>query len=140
MPGFLAEVLTWGHNFQYTLAVETAMELHLPPTVFIIPDRQPTDGWSDADKKLALAWTILKKETCGKCGQPLWICRSNNKNLSFKIRTDICYASMALEKWQESSRGKKLKKGESPYIVPSMYREDEKLPTRRDYQKQLEED
>lgn len=119
MPGFLAEVLTWPNNYGFTIAVQTAMELQLPPTV-LLTDKQPTEGWSRADKKLAIAWTILKKETCNQCGQPLWICRSSNKNLTFSVRKGVCYAKAELDKW-EKKNGKDLKPGEAPYVMPKMY-------------------
>lgn len=139
MPGFLAEVLTWPKNYEYAIAVETAMNLKLPPTVMLQEDRQPTEGWSGADKKLAKAWTILQKETCGKCGQPLWVCRSSNRDLLFKVRKGLCYASAELEKW-EAGKNSTLKKGEYPYILAEMRNETDPLPSRRDYLKELADD
>lgn len=106
----------------------------LPPTMFMT-DRQPTDGWTREDKKLAIAFTILQKETCNQCGQPIWICRSDNKNLGFKVKTAICYAKRELDKWGESARGKNIGKGEYAYIEAFMY-SDEKLPSRDDWIKQ----
>jgi hypothetical protein len=139
MPDFLAEVLTWPSNYANTLAVETAMNLHLPPTVMLIDERQPSEGWSSADKKLAVAWTILQRETCRECGQPLWICRSSNRQLQFSVRTDTCYATAAVKKWQNSSRGKKLKDGEYPYVVPFTI-DKSPLPTRLEYLKEISDD
>jgi len=139
MPGFLAEVLTWPSSYASALAVETAMKLHMPPSVFMFPDRQPTEPWTAGDKKLALAWTILERETCGQCGKPIWICRSSNKNLLFSVRTDICYASAEVQKFQDTRRGKNLKKGEYPYVVPKMRHEGDPLPTRADYLKELDD-
>lgn len=138
MPGFLAEVMTWASSYPYTLGVETALNFGVPPTTFIVEGKQPSDGWSRADKKLAMAWTILQRETCSICGQPLWICRSSNKNLMFSVKTDICYANAELEKWKASRKAKNLKKGEHPYVVPKMYN-DEKLPTRQAYLEELSE-
>jgi hypothetical protein len=139
MPDFLAEVLTWPSNYSYALAVQTAMDHHFAPTVFIINDKQPTDPWSVADKKLALAWTILQKETCRECGQPLWICRSNNVNLYFSVQTDTCYAKAELDRW-EAKPNRKAKPGESAYIVPDMRSDDGKLPTRKQYLEQIDDD
>lgn len=134
MPGFLADALTWPQNYPYTVAVETAMRLNLPPSVMLVRGRQPSDGWSEYDKKLAMAWVILDKETCKECHQPLWICRSSNKDLMFSVRTDICYATTEFEKWQESKRAKNLKKGEKPYIIAKM-RTDDPKPSRFEYLK-----
>lgn len=137
MPGFLADALTWPSNYRYTIAVETAMKLNLPPSVMLTELGQPADGWSRADKKLAMAWIILQKETCKNCGQPLWICRSSNKNLMFSVRTGICYAKAELEKWEVSPRGKKLKKGEHPFIVAQMRNKETPLPSRAEYMAEL---
>lgn len=139
MPGFLAEVLTWPNNYSATLAVEAAIKLQLPPTVMLLDGRQPTDGWDDADKKLAMAWFILQREICQLCHQPLWICRSSNKDLMFSVRTDMCYATRELEKWRKSPKGKNLKDGESPYIVARMRDTEARLPSRNEYLKELSE-
>lgn len=137
MPDFLAEVLTWSNNYYNAIAVQTAYELGLPPTSFL-GDKQPSEEWSREDKKLAMAWTILQKETCQKCGQPLWICRSSNKNILFRVRKATCYAAAELEKKQDDKRFK-LAKGEYAYAVP--YTLDESpLPSRRDYLESLSED
>lgn len=138
MPDFLADSLTWPKHYHIALAVQTAMDLHLPPTFMLLEGKQPTDPWSRHDKKLAVAWTIMNKETCPKCGQPIWICRSSDKNLGFSVKVGLCYASAELEKWQDSKRGKNLKKGEYPYVVPTMY-DDSPLPSRLDYLNGLDE-
>lgn len=139
MPGFLAEVLTWPKNYSYTIAVQTALGLNLPPTLFL-DNRTVADGWSRADKKLAMAFTILQKETCRECGQPLWICRSSERDLMFSVRTDICYATAELEKFGKTKRGQSLKPGERPYIVAKMRKDDQSLPSRKRYLKELAED
>lgn len=130
MPGFLADALTWPEHHAYLRAVQTAAEHKFPPTTFILQNKQPTDPWTMEDKKLAMAFTILNKETCNECGQPLWICRSSNKDLLFKVRTDICYAKAEMEKWQKKNT--KLKPGQSPYIVAEM-RKGQRMPSRETY-------
>lgn len=138
MPDFLAEVLTWPSNYYNTIAVETAVKMGLPPTSFIT-NKSPSEEWSREDKKLAMAWTILQHETCSKCGQPLWICRSSAKNLQFKIKKDLCYASAELEKPANKKRAESLKPGEYQYVVP--YTIDESpLPSRREYLESFNED
>lgn len=139
MPDFLADALTWPSNYAHLLGVETAYKLGVPPTLMILDSRTTGTEWTKSDKKLAMAWTILQRETCRECGQPLWICRSDNKSLTFSIRTDTCYAKAALDKWGESKQGKNLKKGEAPYVVPNM-RSEEPLPSRRSYLERLAED
>ena len=139
MPGFLAEVLTWPSNHGVALAVQTAMDLHMPPSMFILTDKQPTDPWTQVDKKLALAWTVLQRETCKQCGQPLWICRSSERDLGFSVRTDVCYASAELEKWKTTKRASSLKKGEHPYVVAQMRKDEQPMPTRKRYLLELSE-
>lgn len=136
MPDFLADALTWPQNYKYTVAIETAMRLNLPPSVMLVRGKTAADGWAEYDKKLAMAWVILDRETCKDCGQPLWICRSSNRDLMFSVRTDLCYASAEFEKWQDSKKAKNLKKGEKPYIVAKM-REDTPKPSRLEYLKEI---
>lgn len=138
MPGFLAEVLTWNKNYYNLIAVQTAVKMSLPPTSFIL-NKDPSEGWSREDKKLAMALTILEKETCQKCGQPLWICRSDNRNLLFKVKRDTCYATAELEKDQKKKQRKELKPGEYEYVVPFM-RPDGPFPSRKEYLTAMNED
>lgn len=139
MPGFLADALTWPQNYNAALGVQTAYELGVRPLTFL-NDSQPTDPWTIADKKLLMAWTILQKETCHECGNPLWICRSSDNNLSFSVRKGMCYAKLAMDKWRESKAGKNMKDGETPYTVPVRYDEELPLPTRSEWIKEMQED
>lgn len=138
MPGFLADVLSQPRNYGYALSVQTAMELGLPPTVLIYDERQP-DKWRPEDKKLAIAWTILQRETCKSCGQPMWLCRSDNRQLGFKVKTSVCYADKELNSKENKKRAEKLKPGETQYVVPYMY-DDSPLPSRQEYMAGLAED
>lgn len=137
MPDFLAEALTWPKNYNYAIAIETAINLHLPPSMMIIEKKQLSDGWSKVDKKLAMAWTVLQKETCKECGQPLWICRSSDKNLYFSVQKGLCYAKAEIDKWQDKSSNK-LRDGEYPYVVPKTH--GDKMPTRKQYYDELMEE
>lgn len=140
MPDFLAEVLTWPRNYYNAVAVQTAVNMGLRPTC-MLTDEQPNAPWSRADKKLAIAYTILNRETCTKCGQPLWICRSTDSKLRFKVRRAVCFASQELEKYSESKNGKNLKKGEYIYAVPEYDADPEApLPSRLEYFESLNDD
>jgi hypothetical protein len=138
MPGFLADILTQPRNSGYLLSVQTAMKMSLPPTVFIYDDRQP-DKWTREDKKLAMAATLLERETCQYCGLPLWVCRSDNNFLGFKIRTDMCHADRELNSKANAKKAENLKPGEHQYIVPYMMN-DEPLPSRAEYVRGIRED
>jgi len=121
MPGFLSEALTWNENYSILLAVETALELKQPPLDFIRPNRKDLGQWSGLDKKLAMAHKIMEKETCGLCGNPIWICRNEDNNVDFSIRVGTCHSKSKMEK-NEASRSKrkngKLKEGQYLYSVP----------------------
>jgi len=121
MRGFLAEVLTWDENYATLLAVETALELKQPPMDFVRPNRKDHGQWSGLDKKLAIAHKIMEKETCGLCGNPIWICRNEDNNIDFSIRVGTCHSKSKMEK-SEASRSKrkngKLKEGQYLYSVP----------------------
>lgn len=111
------------------------MDLHLPPTTFIYDNRQG-DKWTPEDKKLAIAWTILQRETCKTCGQPMWICRSDNRGLGFKVKTSVCFADKELNSSINKKRAEKLKPGEQQYVVPYMY-DGSALPSRAEYMTSL---
>lgn len=73
------------------------------------------------------AYQILQDETCSQCGNPIWICRSEDPNVQFKIRNSVCFADREFEKWKKRQQdtAKRLKKdnwepdpGEEWYPVP----------------------
>lgn len=121
MPDFLSEALTWSENYHILIAVETAIDLKLPPTEFLDPSKKPTGEWSGLDKKLAMALRIKERETCKLCGNPIWICRSEDRDIDFSIRTGTCHSKQRLEK-KEKQRSKQkngdLKEGQYLYSVP----------------------
>lgn len=131
MPGFLAEVLTWPKNYYNAVAVETAVNMGIPPTS-LLSDKQPSESWSRADKKLAVAWTLLQRETCSRCGQPIWICRSSDKNVSFKMKRDVCYATAEFDRNKDKKQYKDPKPGEYFFTVPYTI-DDSPLPSRKAY-------
>lgn len=141
MPDFLSDVLSRSQNYGMMQAVEAALDLHMPPTAFIYNAKQPTDPWDQDDKKIAVAAHILKKQTCPKCGQPLWICRSDDRNLTFKVKKEVCHSSKALEDKQASDEKakRKLKNGEFYYTVPDMLF-DSPYPTRADWLESMNSD
>ncbi len=142
VPGFLADVLSQGHNYELTLAIETAVKMGLPPRSLLIATAQPTDDWTIEDKKLVIAFTVLDKQRCGKCGQPLWICRSMNNNLDFSVKVGTCYVEKALEDRKKKDSKRKdggLKDGQFYYTEPIM-RGDKPLPTRQEWLDDMREE
>jgi hypothetical protein len=97
---------------------------------------QPTDPWTEFDFLLIEALQILEDETCGHCGNPIWICRNDDaQNVGFKIKTSTCYANAEMERWrekQEKSGSSKKRHGELPYVVAYTY-DGGDLPTRASF-------
>ena len=121
MRHFLADVLTWPGNRQFITAIKAARDFSIPPTVLILKDKQPSDGWSAVDKKLALAFQIMEDETCNDCGVPIWIGHSDDKDIVFEVKSRVCYSCATVENEQEKQDNRKNKrkptKGEKHFIA-----------------------
>lgn len=142
MPGFLADVLSQGHNHELTLSIETAINMGIRPSSMLLAAAQPHEDWTIEDKKLAIAFTLLERQRCGKCHQPLWICRSTNTNLDFSVKKGTCYVDKALEdrkRKDSKTKGGGLKDGQFYYVEPTM-RGDKPLPSRREWLDDLKEE
>ena len=70
---------------------------------------QPTDPWVPFDFKLLEAYQILEDETCPLCNKPVWICRSDDPRVQFKVREATCFADRELKKWEDNRDRKKSK-------------------------------
>ena len=114
--------------------------------------QQPNEEWSEADFKLVEAYDIIESEKCPQCGNPIWLCHSENPNLQFEVKVSTCYASIAVEGWQEARQkaNRPVKRGENPYAIPYVlqFGEDgmpikkydfDSLPTKREYIDSLED-
>jgi hypothetical protein len=104
---------------------------------------QPTGPWKDADRKLLRALQILEDETCGHCGNPVWLCHSEDSNLLWEVRTQVCYAQKEVQSWSEKNKDSR----DLPYAVPYVLKYDdngrpvhdyENLPGRRDFFSEVE--
>lgn len=90
---------------------------------------------------------MLQDETCPKCGQPIWLCRSDSNNVAFKVQSDTCFAEKALKSVEDSKKDKKERAKPTerkewgkfyytvPYVPPSVEGD---LPSRMDYYTSLE--
>ncbi len=74
---------------------------------------QPTDPWTPYDFKLLEAYQILQDETCPTCGNPIWICRTTNSDVVFKMRKTTCFAEREEKRWhaEKEKRFKPVKGG-----------------------------
>ena len=128
MPGFLAEALTWPGNRHYITALKTARSWSVPPLNILIGT---DEGWSDINRMLAQALTIVEDETCSQCKTPLWYAYSTDNRVQFKVEEAFCYACAELEKAREKDK-KERQPGQIVYVKPYNVLEDEPLPSRRE--------
>lgn len=121
--------------------LRAAIENNIRPCAMFFHE-QPSDPWTKFDFMLLEAYQILKDETCGDCGNPVWICRNEfASNVGFKIKTTTCFAKAELEKHQErasKSEGSKRDYGVTEYAVAYTY-DDSPMPSRMSFLKAMSE-
>lgn len=123
-------------------AIKSALGLGLRPSAHILMLKKPLSDWSEADHKLAVAYSILESETCDKCGNPIWLCRTTDERVEFEVKKYRCFATAEQEqredKWRKSHKkdAVRLKPGEYEYTVPKA-RPGAQLPTRADFYESL---
>lgn len=96
---------------------------------------QPSDPWTDFDFMLIEAYQILQDETCGECGNPIWVCRNEEASwIGFKIKTTKCFAKAEMDKWREAQekKSKKPEPGVIPYVLPFSY-DERSMPSRMEF-------
>lgn len=108
---------------------------------------QPSDPWTPYDFKLLEAYQTLQDETCNKCGNPVWICHSEDTRVTFKMRSSVCFAEREQVRWEKQKQNNAKQKnkkdghwepepGEDWYPVPETT-DGEPFPTRNDYYRSL---
>jgi hypothetical protein len=114
----------------------------------MIFQEQPTEAWVPFDFMLLEAYQMLQDETCPKCGQPVWLCRTSSPNVEFKVRSAICYAERALreaedlrkERKDRAEKNERKEWGVSYFITPFVPENIEgDLPTRREFYEEMAE-
>lgn len=107
---------------------------------------QPNEPWTEYDFKILEAYQILQDETCNQCGNPVWLCHSEDNRLEFKAVHSTCFATkahLAAEDSKKKSGEKADKKekaswGRTTYMKPYIVQNAEgDLPTRWDYYNSL---
>lgn len=95
---------------------------------------QPSAPWSDWDFSLLEAYQILQDETCPKCGQPSWLCRTTDPRVRFTVHESTCYAEKALMEKADSEKPskEKAKKGQKAEWGRSRFARAEVNPARGD--------
>lgn len=125
-------------------SIKSALALGLRPSAHIGYLKKPRSNWSEIDHKIAVAYSRLEAEICDKCGNPIWVCRNEAADITFKVKTYRCYADSTLEKKREDwekrnakSKKKRLKHGEYEYVVAEPGYGQERLPTRIEWLQSL---
>lgn len=96
---------------------------------------QPTDKWTRYDFLLIEAIQVLQDETCPMCGQPIWLCRSDDPNVNIKIRKAKCNVTAEVDKKRakDEKSKKSLGPGETYYPIIEPIFADQELPGRREF-------
>lgn len=106
---------------------------------------QPDEPWTDFDFALIEAYQTIQDETCPQCGNPVWLCRSDSKEIYASVKTGECRGAKALEKYKDSKKSAKdrAKKeearewGKSYFVefdlLPIEKADGKTMPTRKDY-------
>lgn len=115
--------------------LRAAIENKIRPSAMLFHE-QPDLPWTKFDFLLLEAYQILQDETCGMCGNPIWICRNEYAtSVGFKIKSAKCFAKAELDRHQERESKKKnkpKKHGEQEYVLAYAY-EGGDMPTRMSY-------
>ena len=124
--------------------IKAAITANIRPSAMLYHD-QPNGAWTEEDFKILEAYQILQDEICPQCGNPIWLCRSNDDSVSWTVEKSVCRASRALEEkaWRDdktkkhtATKEEKANWGVSRYAVPKVsghMPEGTELPTREDF-------
>ena len=56
----------------------------------------PKEPWKSVDFALLIALQMMEDETCSQCGHPIWICRTNDPDMFFSVKSSVCHATRAV--------------------------------------------
>lgn len=125
--------------------IKAAIVAKIRPTSMIF-HVQPNDPWIDFDFKLLLAYQGLMDETCPHCQNVIWLCRTSDPRVQFRVRNSTCHGERRLLEYEDAkkapgSRADKAEKkdwGVHYYVEPFVPENVEgDLPTRAEYYETL---
>lgn len=123
-------------NIRYMSRIKSALEHHQRPTAALLELPDPNAGWTSHDYRIQEAVSILDKEICKTCSNPVWLCHSTDNRIDFEVRIGTCYAQAELKDYEENKSNADLNNGEYPYAVAvGVENEDgsrDPLPSRRE--------
>lgn len=111
------------------------------PTAALLELPDPFTGWTSYDYRLQEALSIMEKEVCRTCGNPVWLCHSADSRIDFEIKTGACFADAELKDYEKLHPDKELESGEYRYAVAVGLENEDKtrdpLPSRREAMEKL---
>lgn len=89
------------------------------PTAALLEESDPFSGWTSLDYRLQEAMSIMEKEICKTCGNPVWLCHSADNRIDFEIKVGACFADAELKDYEKTHPGEpELESGEYRYAIP----------------------
>jgi hypothetical protein len=89
------------------------------------------------------AYELLQDEICPECGEPVWICHNESKDIQFTGKETICYKTKARIQYKEKrtkvSKEHQDKQAGITYLVRTVF-ESGKLPLRKRFYKEQKKD
>lgn len=111
------------------------------PTAALLELDDPYSGWTSHDYRLQEALSIIEKEVCKTCQNPVWLCHSASNLIDFDIRVGACYADAELKDYEKLHPDAELETGQYRYAVAvGLENEDgtrDPLPSRREAMEQI---
>jgi hypothetical protein len=133
--------LVWQRNLPYLSRIKAAVDAHLRPTAALLEQPDPHSGWTSYDYRLLEALSIIEREKCPTCGNPVWLCHSYDNTIEFEVKVGNDYAKAAIEEYEKDESKPKLTPGQFLYATAvGIENEDgshEPLPSRREVLKKI---
>ena len=111
--GFLARYLASKAGARYLLKIKAAKEWGYSPTSLIL-GKQKSSLPTKWDLLLAEAEKTLEMERCPQCGNPRWVCQSDDSDIDFRVYDETCNA---MRKKQQQEEKNSKKKGDRSGII-----------------------
>lgn len=96
------------------MLIKAAKEWGFLPTSLIAGEQNRAGRPGEWDLLLAEAEVLVELERCKQCGQPRYVCQSDDPDIAFEIREEVCYATQARAKAEKTRN-----KGKKPEDVPA---------------------
>lgn len=85
------------------------------PTIAVIEEGNPFEGWEPHDYRLMEAVDTLDRDTCKTCGNAVWLCHTTHAGVQFEIMNTWCYGAAELDDYENLPTTEKPAPGENRY-------------------------